>query len=307
MLQREKYRIKDGQTALNAEQLNARFFDLDGRIHTLEGLKVSWEDAVTAVQAFGLERINGVVQPVLDAANNILTEIEGTLQALRDDQAAVQAAWASLQASIQDQADAVLQSMQGDQAAIQAWWDTLAATIAQLEAYTHYSYLYIDAAALSEPHSSQIASEATYLELNEWRFDVRAFPNNAVAMAKVRTPEDWDGGQLKIKVAWIGADGCSAGQTVQWVIRAKASGPGEAILNPWGTPSVIWGPVTAPGNLEECTTPAFTLSGSPSAGDYLYFLIHRSGTDAVKNNMLVKALLFGLTFQFKTTGNVEAW
>jgi hypothetical protein len=307
MLQREKYRIKDGQTALNAEELNARFFDLDGRIHTLEGLKVSWEDAITAVQAFGLERINGVVQPVLEAANSILTEIEATLQALRDDQTAVQDTWASLQTSIQDQADAVLQSVQGDQADFQAWWDTLADTIARLEAYTHYSYLYMDAAALGEPASTQAAAEATFLEINGWRFDVRAFNNTEVAVAKARTPEDWDAGEIKIKVAWMGADGCSAGDTVNWVLRAKASGPGEPIIDPWGTPQTVSGPVTAPNNLEESAYPAFTLAGSPAAGDYLYIWIQRGAGSLDLNNMTEKALLLGVTIQFKTTGQVAGW
>lgn len=70
----ERYAFRDGVTPLSAEELNARFFDLDLRCHALEGLGVSWEDAVRQVQQVGLERINGLILPTLDQAGAMIDD-----------------------------------------------------------------------------------------------------------------------------------------------------------------------------------------------------------------------------------------
>lgn len=76
MRQHERYRFREGYTPLSAQELNDRFFALDGRLHQLELLNISWQQAVAEIQNHGLERINGVIQPLLDQANDILGLIQ---------------------------------------------------------------------------------------------------------------------------------------------------------------------------------------------------------------------------------------
>lgn len=71
----EKYRFRDGQTYLSAKELNDRFFDVDARLHVLETLKVTWENAVTSLQNLGLERVNAVLMPLLDQAVPLFEEL----------------------------------------------------------------------------------------------------------------------------------------------------------------------------------------------------------------------------------------
>lgn len=78
MIKRDRYRVKDGITTLGESFLNAIFADLDTRLHGLEELKVSWLAAVTELQNFGLERINGALEPTMMEMNQLLEAI--TLQ-----------------------------------------------------------------------------------------------------------------------------------------------------------------------------------------------------------------------------------
>jgi hypothetical protein len=71
----EKYRFRDGQTYLSAKEFNDRFFDVDARLHVLETLKVTWEDAVTSLQNLGLERVDAVIMPLLDQAMPLIEEL----------------------------------------------------------------------------------------------------------------------------------------------------------------------------------------------------------------------------------------
>ncbi len=75
-IKRTQYQFKDGKTTLSAETFNAIFFDLDARLHGLEQMEVSWEDAVSELQQYGLSRINGALGPVLDQANSDVAAME---------------------------------------------------------------------------------------------------------------------------------------------------------------------------------------------------------------------------------------
>jgi hypothetical protein len=57
----DKYRFKDGKTALSERTFNPIFQDVDNRIAALEGVEISWEGAVNALNEIGLERIDGIV------------------------------------------------------------------------------------------------------------------------------------------------------------------------------------------------------------------------------------------------------
>lgn len=88
-----KYRLRDGQTDLNDKELSFRFLHIDGRIHILEELRVSWQAAVTELQSHGLERINNVMQPLLDQAQANTDAAAAELASIQAEWAEIVAAW----------------------------------------------------------------------------------------------------------------------------------------------------------------------------------------------------------------------
>ena len=82
MLKHLQYHFREGVTPLSALELNKRFRDIDGRLHALEGMVVSWQAAVTEIQTHGLERINSVLQPVLDQANQLVGDARSEILAI---------------------------------------------------------------------------------------------------------------------------------------------------------------------------------------------------------------------------------
>ena len=81
----EQYSVLEGKTPLSGPELSRRFLDIDGRLHLLEELKVSWEQAVVEVQNHGLERINGVIEPLLDLANDLVVQIQQELVSVQQE------------------------------------------------------------------------------------------------------------------------------------------------------------------------------------------------------------------------------
>lgn len=63
MDRREAYRFQDNVTPLNADELNARFFDLNSRLSMLERLEVTWDAISKDVEETYLIRINEVLMP----------------------------------------------------------------------------------------------------------------------------------------------------------------------------------------------------------------------------------------------------
>jgi hypothetical protein len=86
MLQAEQLKIREGKTPLSGGELTKRFLMLDQRLHALELLKVSWEEAVTEVNNYGLSKINDLVHPLID-------DVKADLDLLKAD-------WAALDATI---------------------------------------------------------------------------------------------------------------------------------------------------------------------------------------------------------------
>jgi hypothetical protein len=121
----EQYNIKDGKTPLNAEELSFRFLDIDGRLHQLELLKISWEQAVVEIQNHGLERINNTVQPVLDAASALVDEAQAEIDAIHTQ-------WQT----ILDEWDGVADTLAAMQASLDSMQAEIDAAQAAMEAYT---------------------------------------------------------------------------------------------------------------------------------------------------------------------------
>jgi len=64
----ESYRFRDNKTPLSADELNARFFDLDNRLHQVEKLKSQLAVEVDRFAQLGLDRIAEAVDPAVAQA-----------------------------------------------------------------------------------------------------------------------------------------------------------------------------------------------------------------------------------------------
>lgn len=96
----EQYSVQEGVTPLSGPELSERFLDIDGRLHLLEELKVSWEQAVLEVQNHGLERINGVIEPLLDQARDLVDLVQDQLDGITVQWQDILDGWASVQGTL---------------------------------------------------------------------------------------------------------------------------------------------------------------------------------------------------------------
>lgn len=76
----EKYRFREGVTKLNSKELNNRVLDIDSRIAALEATKAEYEAAIAKLENTGLERINETLDPLVQEAQNTLTEAAGLVE-----------------------------------------------------------------------------------------------------------------------------------------------------------------------------------------------------------------------------------
>ena len=128
-------------------------------------------------------------------------------------------------------------------------------------------------------------------------------------------PEGWDRSTIKAKFYWSSASGSTAGDTVEWEIKAVAVGNDDALDVAYGTAQVISDTLLANdgGDLQiTAATPALTVGGTPALGDMVNFKISRNvgGTDDMTEN----ARLFGVLIQYLVsfpdasgTNAVAAW
>lgn len=78
------YLMTDGRTLLNQEYFNTIWTDLDSRLDRLENLDISWSAAIAEVSAFGLERIDILVTPVVSDAQAALTAAQALYDGLQE-------------------------------------------------------------------------------------------------------------------------------------------------------------------------------------------------------------------------------
>lgn len=128
-------------------------------------------------------------------------------------------------------------------------------------------------------------------------------------------PEGWDRSTVKAKFYWSSAAGSTAGDTVEWEIKAVAVGNDDALDVAYGTAQVVSDTLLADGISDlhiTAATPALTVGGTPALGDMVNFKISRNvgGTD----NMAENARLFGVLIQYlisfpdaSGTNAVAAW
>lgn len=174
-----------------------------------------------------------------------------------------------------------------------------------------YKTIYIDAAEMIPCTTGGSLQGTKEYGTNDIDVDYLAFDGGATeerTQFKIKMPENWDRLTILAKFDWSTAAGSTAGDTVEWGIKAGALSDNDTIDTALGTPQVISDVLLASDGADLQTTaktPALTVGGSPAVNDVLIFEIYRNtdGTDDCAED----AHLFGVSIQIKLSGAVAAW
>lgn len=174
-----------------------------------------------------------------------------------------------------------------------------------------YETTYIDAAAMVPATTNGALQGTNEYGTNDIDMDYFAFDAGATeerAQFKLKMPENWDKGTIKVKFDWSSATGSTANDTVEWAIKAGALSDSDTIDAVLGTVQVISDTLLADNGTDlqiTPTTPALTVGGTPALSSLLIFEVYRNtdGTD----NMAEDAWLFGITIQYKKAGTNVSW
>ncbi len=174
-----------------------------------------------------------------------------------------------------------------------------------------YETVYVDAAAMIPCTTGGALQGTNEYGTNDIDMDYFAFDAGATeerVQFKLKMPENWDKGTIKVKFDWSSATGSTANDTVEWAIKAGALSNSDVIDTALGTPQVISDVLLADNGTDlqiTAVTPALTIGGTPAKNDLLIFEIYRNtdGTD----DMAEDAWLFGCTIQYKNSGTVVSW
>ena len=171
--------------------------------------------------------------------------------------------------------------------------------------------IYIDAGAMV-PCTTNGALQSTHeYPTNDIDIDHYAFDTGGVeerVQFKLVMPESWNRGTIKAKFYWSSATGSTAGDTVEWGIKAGALSDSDAIDAALGTPQVISDALLANDGADlqiSAATPALTVAGTLVLNDLIMFEIYRN-TDGV-DVMAEDAWLFGVLTQYKKTRYAASW
>jgi hypothetical protein len=175
-----------------------------------------------------------------------------------------------------------------------------------------YETIYIDASRMVPCTTAGSAALATHeYGTNDIDLQYLAFDGGATkerAQFKMPMPEGWNNGTVKARFYWSSATGSTAGDTVEWGIKAGALSDSDAIDAALGTPVVISDVLLANngGDMQvTAATPAMTVGGSPSLGDMIVVEVYRNtdGTD----DMTEDAWLMGVMIQYLRNQTVAGW
>lgn len=174
-----------------------------------------------------------------------------------------------------------------------------------------YDTIYIDAAAMIPSTTNGALQGTKEYGTNDIDIDYFAFDAGATeerVQFKLKMPENWDIGTIKVKFDWTSDTGSTAGDTVEWGIKAGALSNDDAIDAALGTAQVITDTLLANNGTDLQTTgatPALTVGGTPALGDVIVFEVYRNtdGTD----DMAEDAWLTGITIQYSKAGVPVAW
>ena len=171
--------------------------------------------------------------------------------------------------------------------------------------------IYIDAGAMV-PCTTNGALQSTHeypnndIDIDHYAFDFGAIEERV--QCKDVLLENWNRGTIKAKFYWSSEAGSTAGNTVEWGIKAGALSDSDPIDAALGTPQVISDVLLANdgGDLQiSAATPALIVGGTPALNDIIVLEVYRNtdGTD----NMAVDAWLFGVLIQYKKTVYAASW
>lgn len=174
-----------------------------------------------------------------------------------------------------------------------------------------YDTIYVDAAAMIPSTTSGALQGTKEYGTNDIDIDYFAFDAGATeerVQFKLKMPETWDLGTVKVKFDWTSDTGSTAGDTVEWGVKAGALSNDDAIDAALGTAQVITDTLLADNGTDLQTTgatPALTIGGTPALGDVIVFEVYRNtdGTD----DMAEDAWLTGITIQYSLAGVPAAW
>ena len=171
--------------------------------------------------------------------------------------------------------------------------------------------IYIDAGAMV-PCMTNGALQSTHeyptndIDIDHYAFDPGATEERV--QFKLVMPENWDRGTLKAKFYWSSATGSTAGDTIEWGIKAGALSDSDAIDAALGTAQVISDILLADNGADlqiSSATPAITVGGTPALNDLIIFEAYRN-TDGV-DDLAEDAWLMGILIQYKKTEHVASW
>jgi len=174
-----------------------------------------------------------------------------------------------------------------------------------------YDIIYIDAGAMV-PCTTNGALQSTHeygtndIDIDYYAFDAGATEERV--QWKLIMPENWNRGTIKAKCYWSSTTGSTAGDTVEWGIKAGALSDSDAIDVALGTPQVISDILLANDGADlqiSGATPAITIGGTPALNDFIVFEAYRNtdGTD----DMAEDAWLMGILIQYKKTVYNSPW
>jgi hypothetical protein len=177
---------------------------------------------------------------------------------------------------------------------------------------SEYRTFYVPAGAMIATTTSGAAAGSTEYATNDVMEYYFAFDGGATeehAQFSVVMPTGWDAGTLKVKFIWNSPPGSTAGDTVEWGVRALAVSDNDAVDGSWGTSVTVSDTLLADDggdNQTTAATSAMTIEGTPSAGDLIFFDIYRNrdGTD----DMAEDAWLLGIVVQYcLTSQDTSGW
>ena len=179
---------------------------------------------------------------------------------------------------------------------------------------TVYGDFYVDASDMYEcttNGSAAIAKNEYGTNDIDWQYF--AFDDDGETEERVQFKKvmqlDWDLSTIKAKFYWSSATSSSAGDTVEWGIKAGALADSDAIDTALGTAVTISDTLLADNGADlqiTSATAAMTVAGTPTAGEIVTFEIYRNtdGTDDMEED----AWLFGVHIQYgKASTPLSAW
>lgn len=187
------------------------------------------------------------------------------------------------------------------------------AAISRIKTYIEtagtYDMFYVDAAAMFACATDGAAAGSTELG-NGINLDYFAFDGGATeerVQFRMSMPSDWDRGNVKVRFLWSSGFGSTAGDTVEWGIKAVSISDSDVLNASFGSAGTISDTLlnNNGADFQKSGSAEITIGGSPQLDDMIVFEIYRNtdGTD----DMAEDAWLFGVQIQYVRDKTIAVW